>query len=232
VYFANGVGSSAVTDIVVSPRSEFLGLIIVLDIEALRHDTANAWASWRERSPFEQSASVTLTTRIAHDDDDSLMHAIQFLLLHELGHALSAGRAVVPDWWSGLPEHGREDDYAFLPLSWHIDEQRRIVPLPGHDFPLRGSVSHYDGDTRLPAAYITDIYRALKRTSFPTLYAASSVHEDFAESFACHIHQQWMNKPLAISIHQHGELVMHWEVDWLSERYASKRAFFERLLGA
>lgn len=232
VYFANGVGSSAITDIVVSPQSEFLGLIVVLDIEALQHDGANAWASWRERSPFDQSASVTLAMQIAHEDDDNLLHAIQFLLLHELGHALSAGRRFHPDWWSGLPDQRRADDYSFLPISWEIDDTRRIVPLPGNDFPLRASVSHYDGDTRLPAGYIPDIYRALKRSGFPTLYAASSVHEDFAESFACHVHVQLMGKPLAVSIHQHGELVMHWQIDWRSERYAGKRAFFERLLGA
>lgn len=232
VYFATGVGSSAITDIVLSPHSEFLGLIVVLDIDALRHDGANAWASWRERSPFDQSAAVTLATRIAHEDDDSLLHAIQFLLLHEIGHALSAGRGFHPDWWAGLPDQRCADDYSFLPLSWQIDDQRRIIPLPGNDFPLRASVSHYDGDTRLPAGYIPDIYRALKRTGFPTLYAATSVHEDFAESFACHIHTQLMGKPLAVTIHQHEELLMHWQLDWRSERYASKRAFFERLLGA
>lgn len=230
VYFANGVGSSAVTDIVVSPHSEFLGLIVVLDIEALQHENANAWASWRERSPFDQSASVTLDMRIA--DDDNLLHAIQFLLLHELGHALSAGRNVHPDWWSGLPDNLGANDYSYLPISWQIDDQRRIVPLPGNDFPLRASISHYDGDTRLPAGYITDIYRALRRTNFLTLYSATSVHEDFAESFACYVHMQLMHKPLSISIRQHEELIMHWQVDWRSERYASKLAFFKRLLGA
>nr|WP_315254492.1 hypothetical protein [uncultured Duganella sp.] len=229
VYFANGVGSSAVTDIVVSPHSAFLGLIVVLDIEALRHDNANAWASWRERSPFDQSASITLEMQIA--DDDHLLHAIQFLLLHEIGHALSAGRGFHPDWWAGLPEHGNADDYAFLPLSWQIDQQRRIVPLPGNDFPLRAGVSHYDGAPRLPAGYITDIYRALKRTNFFTLYSAVSVYEDFAESFACYVHMQLMRKPMAIRIHQHGELLMHWQMDWRGERYARKLAFFERLLG-
>lgn len=232
VYFANGVGSSAVTDIVVSPHSEFLGLIVVLDIQALQHDGANAWASWRERSPFDQSASIALEMQIADKDDDKLLHAIQFLLLHELGHALSAGRAFHPDWWSGLPDHRNADEYSFLPISWQIDEKRRIVPLPGNDFPLRASVSHYDGDTRLPAGYITDIYRALKRTSFLTLYSASSVHEDFADSFACYVHMQIMNKPMAICIRQHGELMLQWRLDWRSERYAAKLAFFERLLGA
>jgi hypothetical protein len=231
VYFANGVGSSAVTDIVVSPQSEFLGLIIVLDLEALDHAGANAWASWRERSPFDQSAAMTLCMRIADDHDDDLLHAIRFLLLHELGHALSAGRNFLPDWWSGLPDGRAASDYSYLPISWQIDDKRRIVPLPGNDFPLRASVSHYDGDPRLPAGYMADIYRALKRTSFPTLYSAASVHEDFAESFACYVHMVLLQRPLSVRIHQHGELLLDWQVDWRSERYASKLAFFERLLG-
>lgn len=232
VYFASGLGSSAITDIVVSPRSEFLGLIVVLDIALLTHAGANAWASWRERSPFDHTAAMALEMQIAQPDDDSLLHAIQFLLLHELGHVISAGRAFLPDWWSGLPDRSAANDYSYLPLSWQIDDKRRVVPLPGNDFPLRSSVSHYAGDTRLPAGYMADIYRALKRTSFPTLYAASSVHEDFAESFACYVHMQLMHKPLAISIRQHGELVLDWRMDWRSERYAGKRAFFERLLGS
>ncbi|MYM22258.1 hypothetical protein GTP46_06335 [Duganella sp. FT135W] len=232
VYFANGLGSSAVTDIVVSPHSEFLGLIVVLDIEALDHAGANAWASWRERSPFDNTAAMTLTMRIADNNDDDLLHAIRFLLLHELGHALSAGRNFLPDWWSGLPDHSTVDDYSYLPLSWQIDDKRRIVPLPGNDFALRASVSHYDGDPRLPAGYMTDIYRALKRTSFPTLYSAASVHEDFAECFACYVHMVLLNRPLSVSIHQHGELVLDWRMDWRSERYARKLAFFERLLGS
>jgi hypothetical protein len=231
VYFANGVGSSAVTDIVVSPDSEFLGLLIVLDLEALNHDGANAWASWRERSPFDQSAAMALEMRIAEEDDDDLLHAVRFLLLHELGHALSAGRAFLPDWWSGLPDRSSANDYSYLPLSWHIDEKRRIVPLPGHDFPLRASVSHYDGDPRLPAGYMADIYRALKRTSFPTLYSAASVHEDFAESFACYVHMELLKLPLSVSIRQHGELIVDWRMDWRSERYAGKLEFFQRLLG-
>lgn len=232
VYFANGVGSSAVTDIVVSPQSEFLGLMIVLDLEALDHAGANAWASWRERSPFDHSAAMTLCMRIADDDDDDLLHAIRFLLLHELGHALSAGRNFLPDWWSGLPDSRAAGDYSYLPLAWQIDDQRRIVPLPGNDFPLRASVSHYDGDPRLPAGYMADIYRALKRTSFPTLYSAASVHEDFAESFACYVHMVLLNRPLSVRIHQHGELLLDWQMDWRSERYASKLVFFERLLGS
>lgn len=230
VYFADGLGCPAVTEIVASPHSQFLGLIVILDVAGLQHTGANAWASWRERSPFDQSAAVTLEFQITSPDDDGMLHAIRYLLLHELGHALSTGRAYLPDCRRGLPEHGSAGDYAYLPLSWQIDGRRRIVPLPGNDFPLRASLSHYDGDTRLPAGYMADLYRALKRTSFPTLYAATSVHEDFAESLACHVHMELMGKPLLLSIRQHGELVLQWQPDWRSARYAAKRAFFERLL--
>lgn len=231
VYFADGIGSAAVTDIVLSPHSEFLGLIIVLDLQSLKHPGANAWASWRERTPFDDSAAMSLELRIAEDEDDYLLHAIQFLLLHELGHALSAGRNFLPDWWGGLPDRSTAEDYSFLPISWRIDEKRRIVPLPGNDFPLRASVSHYYGDSRLPAGYITDMYRALRRTSFLTMYGASSVHEDFAESLACYVHMRLLHKPMSLSIRQHGEPVLDWRIDWDNQRYAGKLAFFEKLLG-
>jgi hypothetical protein len=58
------------------------------------------------------------------------------------------------------------------------------------------------------------------------------VYEDFAESFACYVHMVLLQRPLSVSIRQHGELLIEWRVDWRSDRYASKRAFFERLLGS
>ncbi|MFS2002381.1 hypothetical protein ACEN9F_02045 [Duganella sp. CT11-25] len=232
VYFATGIGSSAATDIVISPNSEFLGLITVLDIDAVSHTSANAWASWRERSPFDSSTALALEVQIAEHDDDHIRHAIQFLLLHELGHALSAGRSFLPDWWSQVPDHLSTYDFSYLPISWQIATDRSIVPLEANDFPLRRHIAHYDSGPQLPAAYMVDIYSALKQTSFPTLYSASSVHEDFADSFACYVHTVLLNKPLAVSIRQHGELVLHWRMDWRSDRYAEKYAFFSRLLGS
>lgn len=235
VYLTTGTGSSAATDIVVSPEGAFLGLAIVFDLDVLAHAGANDWASWRERSAFmidaDQPGAPTLEVRIADPADDQIGHAVAFLLLHELGHALSAGRAFVPDWWTPLPDHVDASGYAFLSLSWRIDAQRRIVPLDADDFPLRASVAHYDLGPRLPAERMIEVYDALERTSFATLYGATSVHEDFAESFACHVHAVRLGRPLDVTIRRHGDTVRHWRPDWRGPRYAAKLAFFERLLG-
>lgn len=231
VYFATGTGSSAVTDIVLSPDSAFLGLIIVLDVDTIRHAGANAWASWRERTPFALSGPLSLDMQIAHPEDDHIFYAVQFLLLHELGHALSAGRGYLPDWWTPVPEHASAFDYAYLPISWRICPDRDIVPLPKDDFALRGRVAYYGAGPQLSDAHMVGLYDALIHTSFLTLYAATSVHEDFADSFACYVHNVLLGKPLSFSIRRHDELVLHWRPDWRAERYAEKFAFFGRLLG-
>src|SRR5471030_2519501 len=48
VYFAHALGSSAITDIVVTPASEFLGIVTALDADSFVNRSANEGAAGRK----------------------------------------------------------------------------------------------------------------------------------------------------------------------------------------
>ena len=228
VYFVTDAGSSAATDIVVSPDGVFHGIAIILDIDAVASRSANEWASWRENMPFA-AGPHRVTVRIASDAGDNRQNAIQFLLLHEIGHALSAGRGLIPDWWLPPPEVGAADSYAFLPISWQLDAAGHAVPHQRNRFPQREQLAYYS-TPRLPDDAILPSYRQLLGTDFFTLYAALSPDEDFAESFALYVHTELLQKPYFVRIHEGNRLRLQYASQWEEERFAAKRAVLRRLL--
>ena len=228
VYFVTNAGSSAATDIVVSPDGVFHGIAIILDIDAVASRSANEWASWRENMPFA-AGPHRVTVRIASEADDNRQNAIQFLLLHEIGHALSAGRGLIPDWWLPPSEIGAADTYAFLPISWQFDASGHAVPHQHNQFPQREQLAYYS-TPQLPDDAILPAYRQLLRTDFFTLYASLSPDEDFAESFALYVHTELLQKPYFVRIHEDNRLLLQYASQWDEERFAAKRAVLRRLL--
>ena len=230
VRFARQLGSSAISDIVVSLDDVILGVVVALDVDAFESRTANAWATWKENTPFAPEAGVTLTAQIAPPANDNRQGALQYLLLHEFGHVLSAGRNLLHDWWLDAQSLRDAGDYHYLPLAWQILDEKSVVPLPENDFPLRPDIVYYHG-ARLQASQMTDAYGQLQGANFATLYAATSVHEDFAESFASYVHAVLLGKPQAIRIEKDGQLLLQFDGYWESPRSAGKRALLARLLG-
>lgn len=231
VYFARELGSSAITDIVVSPAGAFLGIVTALDVDAFADRGANAWATWKENTPFRPSPSFALEVRIEHAHDDNRRQAIQYLLLHEFGHVLAAGRPFLPDWWLPSEQIKQSGDYSFLPISWSIGTNASMTPLPRNDFALRRRVAYYTG-ALLDGAELLPVYEALQATDFPTLYAAVSPYEDFAESFASYVHTVLMDKPFEIRIMRDGQVVLRPDLRWSDARYAEKFTLLQRFLGS
>ncbi len=228
VYFAHDVGSSAATDIVVGADGEFLGIAIVLDVDAVAGRTANEWATWRENLPF-QPGVFHASVRIADTADDNRKNAIQFLLLHEIGHVLAAGRSFVPDWWLMPDQIGRTGDYSFLPLSWRITPEGQIVPLPENDFPQRDQLNYY-GTPQLPDGQLMQLYHSLLQSGFCTLYSAQSADEDFSESFALYVHIVLLQKPYIVRLYEGQQLRLQYASDWEEPRFADKRLVLQRFL--
>lgn len=227
VYFAHDVGSSAATDIVVGPEGEFLGIAVVLDIDAVGRG-ANEWATWRENLPFAPGP-FHVTVRIADSADDNRKNAIQFLLLHEIGHVLAAGRGFVPDWWLTPDQVGQTGDYSFLPLSWRITPDGKVVPLPENDFPQRAQLNYY-GAAQLPSDQLAPAYHALLASGFFTLYSAQSADEDFSEAFALYVHIELLQKPYIVRIHEGPRMLLQYATDWEQPRFADKRLLLQRFL--
>jgi hypothetical protein len=231
VYFSTGLGSSAITDVIVNHHGEILGSVVMLDLDAFMDRTANAWATWKENTPFSSSERLRLEVEIADGADNTRANAMQFLLLHEFGHVLTAGKQFLPIWWLPPDAMKQTADYDFLRLGWQIDADKRIVPKRAEDFKERTGIFYYDtkglGDDAMLSAY-----RALQDTTFPSLYASTNAFDDFAETFATYVHSVMLGKPARVRIVSDDAVHLEREPFWASPRSKPKRAFMQALLAA
>jgi hypothetical protein len=120
--------------------------------------------------------------------------------------------------------------FPFYELSWSVDaKENRYVSRFDADFPARRSITYYLG-AKLGAQDIVPAYEALRKTDFPTLYAATSPGDDFAESFVTYVHTVLMKRPWEITIRKDGKLAKTYRTCWEEPRCAGKRRILEDLL--
>lgn len=231
VYFSTGLGSSAITDVIVNHDGHILGSVVLLDLDAFMDRTANAWATWKENTPFSSSSQLRLEVEIADGADNTRANAMQFLLLHEFGHVLTAGKQFLPIWWLPPDAMKQTGDYGFLRLGWQIDADKRIVPKREEDFAERSGIFYY-ASQGLDDAAMLSAYRALQDTTFPSLYASTNAFDDFAETFASYVHSVMLGKPARVRIVSDDAVHLERESFWSSPRSGPKRAFMQALLAA
>jgi hypothetical protein len=206
--------------------------VMILDPVVLGKYPANAWATWKENTPFKPAPGLSLQAVIEKDGEDSRKNAIQYILLHELGHVLPIGRKAHPMWVVPPPKPMATADYPFFELSWAVAEkERRYVTKFDSTFTQRKDVRYYFG-AKLPGEQMLQIYEALEKTNFPTLYAATHPFDDLAESFVTYVHTVLMGKPFAIRIFKDGKLAKEFGACWNEPRCAEKRKLLEQLLGS
>jgi hypothetical protein len=221
-----GLGSSGVTDIVADAvDGRILGCTVLLDLDLVGTRTANAWATWKENLPFG-GPGFALSATIAAPHADTRAAALQFLLLHEFGHVVTAGGAFLPRWWEPVPPAY----FPFLDLSWVIDDKGRFAPWRGSDFELRGAVDFY-GNNKLHSDTIVTAYAGLEGSDFPSLYGATNPYDDFAECFASYVHSELLGRPYELRVDYDGVPQATLASFWASPRSAAKRAFMRALLG-
>lgn len=231
IFLASGVGSSAITDVVAQQDGRLIGAVVLLDAEVFLTRSANVWMEWKESTPFTQHPDFQLKAQIAAPDGDHRQQALQYLLLHESGHVLSVDTEFLPNWWSGSQKFKDTEEYSFLSICWQIAMNGDIIPLIRHNFEQRSKIAYYSS-SRLAAENMTAIYQNLSRTAFPTLYASTTVYEDFADSFASYVHVVLMKKPWQIEIFQADQLVLRFSDFWNSPRAQRKAQIFAEFLQA
>ena len=239
VCVGRGLGSSGITDIVLdADDGSLLGCIVLLDMDLMGALSANAWATWKDNLPFHAGPGFSVTTAIADADPgagadagaSTRVGALQFLLLHEFGHVLTAAGDVLPRWWEPLTRIPVPGAYPFLDLSWQTTAQGRFVPRDGLDFDLRGSVDFY-GANKLDSESLVLAYAGLELSNFPSLYGATNPYDDFAECFATYVHTELMGKPYTLSIDLDGEPQAWLDGFWQHPRSAPKRVIMEAIFG-
>lgn len=232
IYFVEQLGGTGMTDYVLDDDGKPAGAFIILDVGVLRRLTANAWATWKENTPFQADPSghFKLNATIEMSDNDNRIQALQYILLHEIGHVLSVGRSVHPDWTSLPSAEPVVGTYPFFDLSWRVDlPAKRYASRFDTTFAERRQVSYY-WNPQLPASSMQAAYGRLASTNFPTLYAATTPGDDFAESFVSYVHVVRMGKPWSIRVQREGGQDLVFDACWNEARCAQKRALLDQLL--
>lgn len=230
IFAVQGLGSSGYAEAVKDEYGEEKYAFIVLDKEVLLSKKANEWASWKENSVFTPAAGedFRLSLRIESDDTDTVENAIRFILLHEMGHALGLASRVHPPWDDARPAEPVQ--LPFPRLSWTMNKEGKIVSYFDDQFPERIFLKYYSF-TKAPLAgeQMLNVYNHLRgHTNFPTLPAATSQWEDFAESFATYVHVVLDKRPWQATIESKGNIVTIIESCWQERRCMTKKAFMEK----
>jgi hypothetical protein len=233
IFLVQDLGGTGYTDYVYDGQRQAAGAFIVLDADVLTR-VANQWATWKENTPFNESAEFGLEAIIEDGTGDNRTQALQYILLHELGHVASVGRKIHPPWdgWDCVTDPPTA--YAFFGLSWELSGEPDCKVISKFDhtgFHYRTEVVYYFG-ARLPLSDSPAVYAELERTNFPSLYAATSPADDFAESFATYVHAILMGKPFSIRIEGPGEVASQFTGCWGTERCQDKQAMIAELLQA
>ena len=230
VWFVDDLGGTGYTDLFLDARGQPVGGHIVLDAKVLGKFTANAWATWKENTPFKAGGGWALEARIEAPANDNRRGAIRYILMHELGHVLAINGRVHPRWDLPPKDIPEGDRYPFFDLSWRIDRKAsKYVSKFDDAFPLRKSIVYYVG-AKLEAAQMVPAYASIEKTNFPTLYAATVPGDDFAESFASYVHTVLMKRPWEITIRKEGKVAKTYRTCWEEARCAEKRKILEGLL--
>jgi hypothetical protein len=191
---------------------------------------ANAWATWRENTPFVADPTYRIEATIEEPANDTRKNALRYILLHELGHVASFGSGALPNWWRP-PENARTAKFDFFHLSWRARE-RKYVSVFDEAFPERAEVKYYvPKEKRVAASRAREIYEALAKTSFASLYGATNHQDDFAEGFVTFVHVVMQRRPFEIRLYQGDDPPETFRGCWDSPRCADKKAYFARLLG-
>jgi hypothetical protein len=232
LYFVEDLGGTGFTDFVADKDKKAVAGYVVLDAAILGRQTANAWATWKENTPFKVQTVFKLDARIEDDANDNRRNAIQYILLHELGHVLSIGSDFHPLWAIAPKDVPATAKFPFFSLSWKIDrEADKYVTLFEAALPQRKDVVYYFG-AKLAATEMVPAYTNLEKTNFPSLYAATRPGDDFAEAFASYVHVVLMKRPWQVTISRNGEVQKVFKACWEEARCAEKRKILEKIVGA
>ena len=223
IFLVIDLGTSAYTEVLKDFAHHPLGFI-VLDSQALGRK-ANEWASWRENTPFRPCAGFEARVLIEPEARDLRKNAISYIILHELGHLVGVAKGAHGDWWA----EGNPQDYAFSSLSWALRNGSLTSKWDGtfHD---RSKVRFYaDEKSQITDDKLPGIYADLAKTDFVSLYAATGIYDDFAETYAMYVHVVLQKRPWQLILLRDGKPVFTMIEPIQQERCENKRKFLATL---
>ena len=163
------------------------------------NETISEWATWKEKSAFNDSANKTMEIEI----DAGKLDAIQYVLLHEATHVVDAVLGFTPHIDVADSEIVHT---AFTKDLWHLFNK----PTAQFTNPVLENTRFRSGKIQ-PIASAPAIYQALKQTPFPSLYAMASYYEDAAELITIYHLTQKLNQHFVILVKDSGRAIAKFE---------------------
>lgn len=197
---------------------------IVLDVGSLNRK-ANEWISWRANSPFAMKGIYIIEAEIEKKTNNYRKAAIQYILLHEVGHLVGLAKGEHPNWFTG----GHPQKWPFTKLSW-ITIERGLKGKSRYDeiFTNRNKLKfHAFQNASLTSEDIGETYDQLLKTDFVSLYASTNMYDDFAESYAMYVHVVLQNRPFKIKIIKEGITVKVITNPILEKRCYNKKRYLD-----
>lgn len=225
VFLVEKLGGTAYGELLNNFDNNQLGFI-VLDVVSLNKN-ANEWATWRENSPFAINGAYVIEAEIEPKDNDNRKAAIQYILLHEIGHLVGVATGAHPHWFAG----GHPQKWAFTKLSWlTLEHGFEGKSKFDETFTNRNKVKFYSfRNAPLSSEDIAETYRQLLKTDFVSLYAATNMYDDFAETYAMYVHVALQKKPWEIRIKKGAEPISKITNPILDNRCKNKKRYFDEM---
>ena len=228
IFLVKELGGTAYTELLRDVDANKQGFI-VLDVGSLSRK-ANEWFAWKANSPFTTKGAYKIEAEIERQANDTRKSAIQYILLHEMGHLMGVVTGAHPSWIAG----GDPQQWPFTRLSWltlekGFDGKSKFEKT----FTNRRKLKFYAfNDAALTADQIDETYGQLLETDFVSLYAATNMYDDFAETYAMYVHLVLQKLPWKIRIIKEGKTVRALENPILEKRCEDKRKYLDKIFSS
>lgn len=232
IFAVKELGGTGYADAVYDLEGNEIYGLIVLDVDVLMKKKANKWATWKANSTFNprSTGKIKLKAIIEEEENNTVVNAVRFILLHEMGHIFGMVTKSHSSWIDWFVKKKIDMNYPFQKLSWQLTEDNKIISFFDENFPERKYIRVYSFEkAKLTNEQIPSTFNNLvDQTNFPNLYAAQSLWEDFAESFATYFHVIIDKRPWQIIIEQKGKPEIVIRSCWNEERCRIKKEYMKR----
>jgi len=187
----------------------------------LFHENMSQFLTQKERTIFD-SRNSTMSVAI----DGGTLESLVFILLHESTHIVDGSRHMTPGTWVDGGTTEAPITSGFTLGIW----SDRVSVAPAHAQPILDRIVFRNGGGPLPIAQAPDVYAALSRTPFASLYGSSSAPDDLAEFVAWYHLTQKLGQPYRISVRDGEKDVFAYEPmasPLVRKRFDAMRVFYE-----
>ena len=223
IYICSNLGGTGISGFVYD-KSKVIGGYIIIDGDMI-YKKANDWISYKESSVFQKSNDANIRIKIAEHSSNTEEFALNYILLHELGHIISQTMSVVPD------QRDKFRDFTKFEFTKNIWLNEDLSIYDNSLFPSRNKIKFYttnpEFDIDINAG---DIYNSLNKTSFPTLYSATNPDDYFSECFVSYVSIYIYKQPWTLTINKKNGELLTFENGMKTERSKNELDFIKKLL--